>query len=249
MSGDQTCALAAVLALAFVVSARRVDAQPSPTAEQLYDHGQAAYSARDYDTAVLAWIRSYDLSHENGLLFNLAQAYRLRARFGDCTRARDAYKRFIAQASDSPQRALAIGFVERMAACAARETVPSSTAAMPSSSHDTGAGKRDVGIAFGGTGVVLFATGLGVGHHASVLADRVTRACAVSCEWANEKSTNDAGRHDAALGYAFDAIGAIAILGGTSLFYLRARDVEHEPLPVGVHVQSTGISLTLRGSW
>jgi tetratricopeptide (TPR) repeat protein len=244
-----TFAFASILGLALAANARSSNAEPSPTAEQLYDHGQAAYSAKDYDTAISMWTRSYELSHADGLLFNLAQAHRLRARSGDCARARDAYESFIAQAADSPQRALAVSFAAQMATCVSHETTASPVTAVPSQLHDSAARSRDVGITIGSVGVVSFVTGLGLGHHASVLSNRVTRACAVSCDWESEKSTDDAGHRDATLGYALDAIGAIAIVSGAALLYLGAREGETRQPPVSVQVQATSVSLSMRGSW
>jgi hypothetical protein len=55
------------------------------------------------------------------LLFNVAQAYRLRGRDGDCTRAIEHYRKFLELDPRSPQRAAAVGFITSLETCAARE--------------------------------------------------------------------------------------------------------------------------------
>jgi tetratricopeptide (TPR) repeat protein len=76
----------------------------APTAEELFAEGQRAYDRRDYAIAIDRWQESYRLSKEPGLLYNIAQAYRL-AR--DCEHALSTYRLFVAvdPASDQLPRA------------------------------------------------------------------------------------------------------------------------------------------------
>ena len=71
------------VAIALVVASRSVLADPTPGAAQRYRDGQAAYDHAGYDDALTSWQQSYALSHAPGLLYNIAQAYRLRDRPGD----------------------------------------------------------------------------------------------------------------------------------------------------------------------
>lgn len=93
-------------------------AQSQAQAQKLYTDGQKAYEAQRYDGALIAWNRSYELSKLPALLFNIAQAYRLRGLSGDCNRATEAYRRFIDADPKSPQRASAEGFIRELASCA-----------------------------------------------------------------------------------------------------------------------------------
>ena len=71
----------ALVILCLLARAALADA---PTAEQLYHAGQTAYDDKRYDDALAAWQKSYELSHLPALEFNIAQAYRLRGKPGDC---------------------------------------------------------------------------------------------------------------------------------------------------------------------
>jgi tetratricopeptide (TPR) repeat protein len=57
------------------------------------------YNLGDYDQAVALFRESYELSREPALLFNIAQAYRLK---GDCSHALEAYRHFVRLAPKSP---------------------------------------------------------------------------------------------------------------------------------------------------
>src|SRR5213083_2422043 len=98
------------IAALVLTSAHVVGAAPSE-AEQAYEQGQAAFDAGRFGDAVVAWERSYELSKEPVLLFNLGQAYRQRHGPGDCAKALAAYKRFIELVPEAVQRPLAEGFI------------------------------------------------------------------------------------------------------------------------------------------
>ena len=100
-----TIVFAAIAALTITAAA-----QP-PTAENLYDEGQAAYDKADYGTAIARWQAAYDLSNASGLLLNLAQAKRLS---GDCVGAITTYKRFIEADPTVYQKPLAEEFVREL---------------------------------------------------------------------------------------------------------------------------------------
>ena len=122
-----------------VVVAMLVAFQPSalagPTAEQLFDEGQAAYDQHDYARAIDRWQESYRLGKEPALLFNIGQAYRL---IDDCEHALSTYKLFIASDPTSEQRPLADEFVRELTPkCDAAKATPdarntSSTSPAPS---------------------------------------------------------------------------------------------------------------------
>lgn len=109
----------ALLAVLAVSATARADDRAS--AQQLYTAGQTAFDAKQYDVALVAWQKSFELSREPGLLFNVAQAYRLRAGAGDCASAETAYRKFIAFAPESKQRPTAERYAAEMHECAARD--------------------------------------------------------------------------------------------------------------------------------
>ena len=68
----------ACLCLIFsVTTAARAD-KPSPEARALYDKAIAHYDLAEYEAAIGEFKQAYELSHEAALLFNIAQAYRLK---------------------------------------------------------------------------------------------------------------------------------------------------------------------------
>jgi tetratricopeptide (TPR) repeat protein len=230
-------------AIAILIAALETSALAAPTAEDLYNQGQTAYDKADYPTAIADWQQSYKLSGASGLLFNLAQAYRLG---GQCKKALFTYQRFIALDPAAEQRALADGFVSELTPqCGA----PSPVARVEST--DDGRSKRLAGIATAGAGVVLFAIGIGVGHHAGVLGDEVTRACVGpdGCDWGKEQPLDSSGHSDATIGRVLDVVGIAAIAGGAALYYLGMRDGEVSVTPVAATSRATGAVISWRTSW
>src|SRR5512140_395048 len=103
-------------AIFLVVIAARAAAADVTDAERLYTEGQAAYDAQRYDDAIAAWDKSYALSHLPGLVFNLAQAHRLA---GHCTKAVDAYHRFLQLDPKAEERPQAEQFLHELEPCPA----------------------------------------------------------------------------------------------------------------------------------
>lgn len=73
-------------------------------ARQLAAKGRAAHTAGDYTTAVEAFKEAYVLAPSAGLLFNIAQAYRLA---GNCDDAAWMYRRFLDTNPRDDERAVA----------------------------------------------------------------------------------------------------------------------------------------------
>lgn len=238
-------------------------AAAEPSAEDLYAEGQAAYDRADYPTAIERWRASYEMSGEAGLLFNLAQAQRLA---GNCAEALATYKKFLAADSDlvSEQHKLAEDFAQELdAKCPAEPVrhiehpvaprlnlVPGLNLGGELTDRNdrpaSGRSLRVAGLATGGAGVALLVTGLIVGRHANTLGDEVTNACATSCDWADQKSKEAAGRRDAKIGYALDGVGVAAIAGGALMYYLGSRT---STVGVAPPARDGGAVLSWSGSW
>ena len=229
-------------ALIVLVLAQRALADPSPDAAQLSRDGQAAMEQAHYDDAIEAWQRSYDLSHAPLLLYDLAQAYRVRARPGDCARARTLYQSFVPLVEPSPERLYAEGYIAQLAACAS----PPSSA----STHDQSIRNHQIAVvAIGAGGIALFATGIYFGHHASILGDEVTSDCASNCDWANESPKDAAGRRDSTLGWTFDTLGVVALAGSAALYWFGVHDAELQVAPVATRSHESGAVLTWSRLW
>lgn len=84
-------------------------------ARELSDAGLAQFRQGDYDGALDAFGRSYEIAPEPALLFNIAQAYRKK---GDCKGALDYYQRFRGAVDvQTANRARVSVHIERMQAC------------------------------------------------------------------------------------------------------------------------------------
>lgn len=256
-------ALIVIAALA-ALAALEMTAAADPTAEDHFNAGQQAYDRGDFSAAIGEWQAAYQLSGEIGLLFNLAQAYRLN---GDCTSALSTYKKFVTGNSTDPtseQHKLALDLARELEPkCGVRpapiveqyaliveRVVPITVSIIDQSNEHgrerSGRALKVAGLVTGGAGIASIAIGLGLGHHAQVLADEVTSACAVSCNWAVQKSKDADGRRDAAIGRALDVAGVAGIAGGAVLYYLGVRQ---GTITVSPRSREGGAVVSWSGSW
>jgi tetratricopeptide (TPR) repeat protein len=88
----------------------------APEARRLTDSGLTHFAAGRYDDAIVDFQKSYAVSPVPGLLYNLAQAYRLT---GNCGRALDHYRRFLAADPAGKIRQRTQERIAEMEACAA----------------------------------------------------------------------------------------------------------------------------------
>ena len=78
------------------------DAQPAHLeARRDYEQGRAHYALGEYPEAIALFRKAYELSAAPGLLFDIAQAYRLE---GNCSKAIELYRHFARLAPESPRR-------------------------------------------------------------------------------------------------------------------------------------------------
>ncbi len=231
------------------------------TPEQLYMQGQHAYDEKRYDDAIAAWTKSYDASHLPGLLFNIAQAYRLH---GDCAQAVASYKKFLELDPKSPQRATAQSFVAELTPCPVAQPEPSAPppppapvvappqpvqpTPMPAQPVDTnpGHGKRLAGVVVAGGSVLVVATGLYFGHKASQLGDEVTAACKMGCIWSSVQSKDAEGKSDEKKQWILLGVGAAGLVAGGVLYYLGSDESAHH---VAIVPHADGATVSWIGRW
>jgi tetratricopeptide (TPR) repeat protein len=237
---------AGVVVLAILIAGRIAAAQPND-AERLYTEGQTAYDDKRYDEAIAAWQRAYDLSHLPALVFNLAQAHRLK---GECTKAVETYQTFIKLDPTSPQRADAEGLLKEIQPCADKPVEPKVVPEthVPPPPPNPGHGKRVAGIAAAGAGAVLVLAGAYFGSRAESLASDVKAACSTGhCEWTSDLAGKDAdGRSDEKRQYILYGVGAAALVTSGVLYYLGSH--EHAPA-ITVTPRPDGAAVTWSGSW
>ena len=90
------------------------DADLTPTARELSDQGLRQYQQADYDAAIESFMSAFALSNNAGLLFNVAQAYRLK---GDCARAKETYQRYLDAAPETALRSSVAKRLTEMDGC------------------------------------------------------------------------------------------------------------------------------------
>jgi tetratricopeptide (TPR) repeat protein len=218
----------AVVLLAIVTTAHAEPSEP----ERLYTAGQAAYDAKQYDAALTAWERSYQLSRLPALLFNIAQAHRLRANPGDCTMAVEAYRNFTKLDPTSAQRGTAEGFIAELGACATAESHAAVTAPWVAPTPPAGGpvdhggsnGKKLASYVVGGASLVMLGAGIYFGGRADSLGKEVTAACERGCLFSDIEAKDAEGRSAATKQYVFYGIGGAGLAAAGILYYLGSRE-------------------------
>src|SRR6266700_4342284 len=104
------------LALALADQSGMTAPDAAPEARRLYDEGLEQFRAGNYDAAIAKLEASYARTPAPMLLYDLAQAHRLRR---DCARALDLYRRFLQTGPSEALRARAQARVTEMELCAA----------------------------------------------------------------------------------------------------------------------------------
>lgn len=132
----RACVLLGV-ALASAVLAPPVRATPadsearSPEARGLYEDGLRLYKVGKYDEALAKLRASYALVPAVGLLYDLAQVYRLQR---NCGQARDLYRQFLDQSAGGPANTIAKSHLAEMETCLAdtpADVAPARPVALP----------------------------------------------------------------------------------------------------------------------
>lgn len=149
MKATAIVAALAVSGTAYADSAQREGGRV--VAQRLAGEAKLRFDARDYVGAIAGYGAAYRHHPSPGLLFNLAQAYRLR---GDCAAATLTYHQYLRAEPGSPYRDVVETHLEALAPCAYDRTLAASrTAASP------GRGRRTAGVALGVAGLALLLGG------------------------------------------------------------------------------------------
>src|SRR5262245_31309713 len=106
------------------------------TARELSDQGLRQYQNGEHDAAIESFMASYALSNNAGLLYNVAQAYRLK---GDCPHAKAYYERYLAAVPSSQLKAAVEERIAELKDCAQAAAKPPEARKAPdppTSAHD-----------------------------------------------------------------------------------------------------------------
>jgi hypothetical protein len=130
--------VACVLLLVAATSARGETQAPldpgrdlTPTAREFSDRGLRHYESGEYDASIESFMEAFALSNNAGLLFNVAQAYRLKQ---DCVHAQEFYARYL---ETSPETALKASVERRLAEMKSCAAASSATAPPPDEESST----------------------------------------------------------------------------------------------------------------
>ncbi|MCE9579307.1 MAG: tetratricopeptide repeat protein [Deltaproteobacteria bacterium] len=203
--------LVVVVVVAFAAPAV---AQPADTsrARSLYVEGDTHFRLAEYDQAIVLFKEAYRLDPAPGLLFNLAQAYRLK---GDCRQALWFYEKFAHSEADPAAVANADVHLASVRACVAKLDAAGSPAGRRT-------WKSWVGI---GVGVAGAAGAIGGGLFARDAADQAHQrelACndVDGCTAAQARAFDDAGHAARGRAIGLFAVGGLALAGGVTLYLL-----------------------------
>jgi hypothetical protein len=223
-------------------------------ARQLHQEGLGHYEKHQYGRAILAYRKAYALVAAPGILFNLAQAYRLR---GDCKRAYRAYKNFLEVVTDTPEANLAREHAQALRSCAKAPAEPEPAPApalapapilAPQLTEETpappppvaaepvvtleraprsqpGQNKRIVGLGIGGAGAALALVGVYYGFKARGAASDLSDFYEEGGAWTDDLAQReDDLDRNRSLALGFGLAGAAAIGTGAVLYWLGYQE-------------------------
>jgi tetratricopeptide (TPR) repeat protein len=95
-------------------AAATTDDEKDRRAKDLYEQGNTHYDLAEYDQAIDLFKQAYALSHRPTLLYNIAQAYRLK---GDCEQALQVYRNYLRVDPGSQFRAKVESRIAEMETC------------------------------------------------------------------------------------------------------------------------------------
>jgi tetratricopeptide (TPR) repeat protein len=239
----------AVIAAAALLWAAPAFAGPIPQkAKQLAEHGRAMHERGEYDRAITAFKEAYVIAPSAGLLFNLAQAYRLQ---GNCDDAVLMYKRYLATNPSVDARAIAETHLATVERCVQKRAlniplddsvaylkVPPPPGPEKVIARDKTEIERPsqikkhvgVGLAIGG-GVALLAAGY-FGYRSWDAENEVERAYARGAKWKEVESIHERGEDNARAAKIFGIGGGLAVAGGVTLWVLGRRDERANQLAI-----------------
>lgn len=215
-------------------------------AQRRFEAAESLYKRRDYLAAAAEYQAAYDLAGLAGLLYNVAQSYRLG---GEKAKAATAYRLFLERAPDHQLAPLARGHLEALERELAAERGPGEatepprpargatpptdaavTAAATPSSSGRGRGFKRAGLVSGGIGLVA----LGAALHFGIEAKKASDAISENQEGWNQSLLDryDEGESAETRMFVLSGVGAAALAAGGVLYYLGWRADRAEVVPI-----------------
>jgi tetratricopeptide (TPR) repeat protein len=229
--------LLALAGLAAAAAPARADDPGIDRARSLTARGRELHDKGDYRGAIAVFQEAYVLAPRPGLLFNLAQAYRLE---GNCDAAELMYRRYLAASPSREERTIAESHLAAVARCA-RRGVAVADPRVPAASgapHDgrpesPGADRRargrlvkriGLGASIGGAAALSVAAYFGARAYSAQ--EDVERRYAAGTPWPQLEATHARGERDAETARWVGIGGAATAATGLALFFF-GRHAEH----------------------
>jgi hypothetical protein len=222
-------------------------------ARHLAEKGRAAHNAGDYNAAVAAFKEAYVLAPSPGLLFNIAQSYRLA---GNCDESAWMYRRFLDTHPAGDHRQLAesqLAVVEKCGRGGLRVSAPEpkrNEAMVPEptieitkthapDSRSMAYKKIGIGTAVGGG--ALLAGAAYFAYDANDASNTVEETYRRGGKWSDIEAADARGRRSATLATALGVSGGLAVATGAVLFvvgrhYEQAQTIAVTPTAHGAQV-------------
>jgi hypothetical protein len=205
-------------------------------AKALADRGRQLQHDGHYDDAIEAYKAAYVLAPSSGLLFNLAQSYRLT---GDCDDAAWMYHRYLDSQPTEEARAVATAHLARLEACShggfrvtvEPASVPAAPVAVtttattsapqplpPPSTTTSGHRSRVIGtwlVVGGGGALVVAALAALDAHNAS---NQISDAYAHQGKPTDVRALDERGQRSATIATVFGVTGGLAVVSGAILY-------------------------------
>jgi len=240
-----TAVLALATATAFAGEPRSPEVIPQK-ARSLADRGRAFHDAGDYGNAIVAFKEAYVMAPSPGLLFNLAQAYRLQ---GNCDDASLMYRRYLdTQPSPDAQmiakahldsverciqkRGLDIAHHETPSGGALQPPAPDGTVYMEAPRSSRPELQKNIGIGLTIGGAIALSIAGYYAYDASSASQSIEDAYANGAKWRDVEAIDERGERSARNAKVFAIGGGLAVVGGVTMYLLGKRAERLSPIAV-----------------
>lgn len=245
--------------LAAIGSARAYADDPLPPeripqkARELAEKGRAYHDAGEYMKAVAAFKEAYVLAPSPGLLFNIAQAYRLA---GDCDDAAWMYRRFLDSNPGEASRALAEQHLASVEKCghggllvvappAVAATVPAPQPAgvtVDTVPHESHTKRAAMWVGVGG-GLAL-ASAVFFAVDASNASDKVTELYKHGGKGSDVAAEDARGQRSATLATVLGVGGGLAVVSAGVLYAVGRHYESAQHVAIAPHAHGAEVSLS-----
>ena len=247
----------ALIAVATFAAAVPAFAEEIPgKARKLAEHGREMHKRGEYERAITAFKEAYVIAPSPGILFNLAQSYRLQ---GNCDDAALMYRRYLATGPSAEARAVAEQHLSTVERCVQKRALniplddsmaylkvpppPGPERVIASDKRDIERPseiKKDIGIGFTIGGGVALVTAAYFGLRSYTASRDVERASERGAKWPEIREIAERGENAERAAKIFGIGGGIAVVGGVTLWVLGRRDERASQLAITPAAKGSG---------